>query len=292
MDLRQVILTGSSGYLGKFLFENLEIKDIYRYSRDNHKNIDDISAEGIIHCAGLAHNLADNSNYLEYFKANVQLTERLLDYFNNSSANYFIFISTSVIYNGLPENIILTEEMVGNDHGSYAKTKLLAENLLLSRVTTNKKIIILRPSIIVSENPKGNLALLQKLLRLTRIIILPKKLNKIHTTDIRNIKYVIEYIHKNHVGIESGIYNIQDTCRLDLSKIIKHLGSLEGKNIKIIRFPNFIFSVIIFVLLIIFPKQGKKMKRVLFEKTIISNRKIETMLSKPLPYNSFNNEQL
>lgn len=292
MDSRQVILTGSSGYLGKYLFENLEIKDIYRYSRDNHNAINDIHAKGLIHCAGLAHNLTDDSNYLEYFKANVQLTEKLLDYYNNSSANYFIFISTSVIYNGLPENIILTEEMVGNDLGSYAKTKLLAENLLLSKVTSHKKIIILRPSIIVSENPKGNLALLQKLIRLTKFVPLPKTLNKIHTTDIRNIKYVIEYIHKNYLEIESGIYNIRDTYIPDLSIIIKYLGSLNGKNIKIIRLQNFIFSLIVNTLLIVSPKSGKRLKKVIFQNTIISNRKIETMLSKPLPFNSFDIEQL
>ena len=78
-----IFLTGSTGFVGRnFLKLYKESFKIRCWSRGQKFNID---SEIIIHFAGKAHDLKNNSNPEEYYESNTNLTIKLFDSFLKSN---------------------------------------------------------------------------------------------------------------------------------------------------------------------------------------------------------------
>lgn len=278
-----IILTGSNGFLGNYLKGSLKSQNLLLFDRNKKDKIEWNSAKGIIHCAGLAHHSHNKSLKEVYFKANVELTKELINSFLNSSAQFFIFLSTATIYENATIEDEIDESIIGNNLSVYAESKLLAEYELLK--VKSKKIFILRPSVIVGPNPKGNIQLLQKLVQSGVPIPVPSSSSPNQLTDIRNLTLVIDYFISNYDKIESGIYNVNDNKKPDFRNLLIKIGQQEGVKTNIFRAPNFIFKIALYLLRAIKPELSKKITTLLFKSSTISNRKISKLL--PLPYNSF-----
>lgn len=278
-----IILTGSNGFLGNYLKESLKGHIVLLLDRNKKDKIEWNSANGIIHCAGLAHHSHKKSLKERYYQANVGLTKELISSFLNSSAEFFIFLSTATIYENAIVEDEIDESIIGNNLSVYAESKLLAEYELLK--VKSKKIFILRPSVIVGPNPKGNIQLLQKLVQSGVPIPVPSSSSLNQLTDIRNLTLVIDYLISNYDKIETGIYNVNDNKKPDFRNLLIKIGEQEGVKVNIFSAPNFIFKIALFLLRLIKPELSKKITILLFQSSNISNRKISKLI--PLPYNSF-----
>ena len=165
----RILLTGSNGFLGKYIFSYLNQEfDLYTLSR-THSSINcDLSVlqptlpivDIVIHSAGMAHILPKNKNEENaFFKVNVNGTQNLLSALDLAALKprFFIFISSVAVY-GLNsgENINENYPLLAND--SYGKSKIETERLVNEWCIKNGIICtILRLPLLVGLNPKGNL---------------------------------------------------------------------------------------------------------------------------------------
>lgn len=279
-----ILLTGGNGFLGNYLSKNIQKTKIVHFERSNPVKTPWNEIKSVVHCAGLAHNSHNERLRESYFNANVKLTKELISGFLRSKANVFIYISTSTIYDGISGEKELNEEIIGKSLSIYAQSKLQAEKELL-KIQDKKKIFILRPSIIVGPNPKGNLALLERLIEFKGPILLPAKTAPKSLTDIRNIKDVVEYLLSNYANIESGIYNVNDNIKPNIEVLLKTMSKNKGKNLRIIKINNYILKIILKFMSALGFKSAKKFYQLFFISIIVSNKKISKLLK--LKYNSY-----
>jgi nucleoside-diphosphate-sugar epimerase len=100
--LNNILITGSSGFVGKNLVNFLDSKLIKLFSRSNgdtynsinYKYINNINISTIIHLAGKSHDLKNICNSDEYYQVNTELTKIVYDAFLASNAKLFIILSS------------------------------------------------------------------------------------------------------------------------------------------------------------------------------------------------------
>ena len=280
----KICITGGSGFIGKQII-NCN-KDHKFVNINRHKIPNNISQDVLIHLAGMAHNDSSKS-YDAYLKSNYELTKKIFDIFLVSKCRIFIFISTSKVYGEVTssKNNLISEDSVGFNLSNYAKSKKLAEEYILS-VNTNKKVYVLRPSVVYGESPKGNLKLLHNLIRFNIPIILPKNPVLKDLTDLRNLNFILKKIFEQKIDIDNGIYNICDPKPNRIDDILKKISTEKNKYLLLIYLPNGQYKKIMFILNFFMPNFIKKLNNLFFVEQLLDNSKMITALKSKLPYNS------
>ncbi len=282
-----VLITGGTGFVGlnlqKYLENTHEVNSIsVRYNLNQNFHFD---ADSIVHLAGKAHDLKKVSLPNDYYEANYKLTKQIFDAFIISNANTFIYISSVKAVADSVENV-LTEECIANPITHYGKSKLLAEEYITSvSLPENKKVYILRPSMIHGQGNKGNLNLLYKVVKMNLPYPLGAFDNKRSFLSIGNLNFIIkELIDRNDVL--SGIYNVSDDVTISTKEIILIMSDVLHKKAKVWYINK---SLINFL-----AKLGNTLKlpinqerlQKLTENYIVSNDKIKGALKKELPLSS------
>ena len=291
-----ILITGISGFVGKNLQlylknKNKIVKGISRYPKINQLNYNEInnnllnSTNTIIHLAGKAHYLKNTSNDDDYFSVNTDLTKKIFDKFLDSSCKTFIYISSVKAVSDSFDGI-LTEKVSPNPISPYGKSKLAAENYIMSKKNLlNKKIFILRPCMIHGPNNKGNLNLLYNFVSKGIPFPLGKYKNKRSFVSVENICFVINELIENK-NIKSGIYNVADDTSLSINDLVKLISQVLKIPVRIMYFPksfvNFLARIGDFLPLVLNSEKLKKMT----ENYEVSNKKIKKVLQKKLPLSS------
>jgi len=291
----KILVTGASGFIGKNLIKYFQSNslNILPFSRDfgmdykkiNSSYINDEVVEAIIHLAGKAHDLKNTTIDQEYFKANTDLTIDIFDAFLKSNAKTFIYFSTVKAVKDHYADILI-EETTPTPLTAYGKSKFNAEkHLLLKLVDSEKRIIIVRPSMVHGPGNKGNLNLLYKLVSTNIPWPLGAFNNNRSFCSIDNLCFVVNELI-SRPEIQSGIYNIADDQVVSTNRIIELIGfSLNRKptilsvNKKIILFIAKVGDI--FKL----PLNSERLMK-LIESYRVSNFKIKSAIGKNLPFST------
>lgn len=281
----EIFLTGSSGFVGQYL-KNM-FKDDFSfkfYKRESNIKID---SQVVIHLAGIAHDLKKTKKKSDYYIINTELTKSIFDEFLKSDAEVFIYLS-SVKASADSIDGVLFEDSSPCPKTHYGKSKLLAENYIISNKTTNsKRIYILRPCMIHGPNNKGNLNLLYNLVSMRVPWILGLFENKRSYCSIENLSFVIKELITNK-KISSGIYNVSDDHPLSTNEIICLISKSQDKKPIIWNISKKLIKVIakigdVFPLFI----NSERLQK-LTETYVVSNEKIKKGIGKELPVDSKN----
>lgn len=278
-----IFLTGASGFIGKNLISYFNNKfEIKKHIKDTEFCI---SQNIVIHLAGKAHDLNNTLNKQEYYEVNTELTKKIFDAFMISDSSVFIMLSS---VKAVADNVngVLTEDVKPNPKTHYGKSKLLAENYILSKkIPKNKRVFILRACMIHGPNNKGNLNLLYKLISKRIPWILGAFKNLRSYCSIDNLLFVInELIHNN--SIPSGVYNIADDEYLSTNEIINLIAKSNNKKTIIFNLHPLIVKIIAKVGDIIpLPLNTERLKK-LTESYMVSNEKVKKSIGKELPVSS------
>lgn len=227
--MKEIVITGSTGFVGINLLNNLKdilIKSIsVRYIPNQ---IISFKTYAIVHLAGKAHDLKEVTTPQEYYEANYELTKQLFDAFLLSEAKVFIFMS-SVKAIADKINGLVSEIQIPNPQTHYGKSKLLAENYILSKnIPINKKVFILRPCMIHGPGNKGNLNLLYQLVSKSLPWPLGAFQNQRSFCSIENVCYVIQQLLERE-DIPSGIYNLADDEAVSTNELIQLIAATTHK---------------------------------------------------------------
>lgn len=293
--MKKILITGASGFIGKNLIKYLHSKNVktVSFSRNygmNYENINlnylnDHSVETIVHLAGKAHDLKNVFSENEYFKVNFLLTIKIFDAFLVSDAKTFIFFSSIKAVKDHYHDILF-EDTYPTPFTAYGKSKYQAENYLLSKIIgTEKRIIIVRPSMVHGPGNKGNLNLLYNLVSKNVPWPLGAFKNKRSFCCIDNLCYIIyELITRRE--IKSGIYNIADDDAVSTNRVIELIGISMYKKPVILKINKSIIKLLAkFGDMIKLPLNTERLTK-LTESYIVSNLKIKEAIKNNLPVTS------
>jgi nucleoside-diphosphate-sugar epimerase len=296
MKEKVVLITGNKGFVGINLISYLNTKGkstlgvsrtpvLEELSYDT-LNIEKLNqSKSCIHLAGKAHDLKKTSDDSEYFKVNTELTKSLLDKFLQSDCEVFIYMSSVKAAADEVEGV-LTEEVTPNPVTVYGKSKIAAENYILSKeIPNNKRVYILRPCMIHGPKNKGNLNLLYSFISKGIPYPFGKYENKRSFVSVDNLCFIINELIDNS-NIESGVYNIADDQSLSTKELVAIIGKTIGKPSKIVNTPKFLVNL--FAKLGDFlplPINSERVQK-LVENYEVSNHKIKKAIHKDLPLTS------
>ena len=214
--------------------------------------------DAIIHLAGKAHDTKNQSASQVYFDINTGLTQKIFDFFLESSAKKFIFFSSVKAAADCVVGDMLTEDVIPTPVGPYGESKIAAENYIKEsfilpttspeyllplnspvnqgRTTSgedenvrysDKRVYILRPCMIHGPGNKGNLNLLYNVVKKGIPWPLGDFENKRSFTSIDNLCYVVEGLLTKDVA--SGIYHMGDDEALSTNELIALMCEAMGK---------------------------------------------------------------
>ena len=271
MSSIKVLITGSNGFLGKFLCQYLSDKDYsiiahtrtpQAFSQSNIENInfdlnddlDSVDLSGvntIIHCAGRAHVMNETaSSPLEaYRRINVEGTLNLARKAVQRGIKRFIYLS-SIKVNGeeaTQQSPFKADDPIHTDD-PYGLSKYEAEQALMKLADeTGLEVVIIRPVLIYGPNVKANFKSMVSLA--TKKIPLPVGCldNKRSMVSVYNLADLIHVCltHPNAVG---QVFLASDQDDISVKQLFEKLASLQ--NNKLIKLPvpkNLIFLLASFV---------------------------------------------
>ena len=276
-------ITGSTGFVGKNIINFFEKKTKFSIFKNGDKI--KINENIVLHFAGKAHDLKNTIKTKEYYEVNTELTIRIFDAFLNSGAKVFITLSS---VKAAADNLSceLTEEFIPNPITDYGKSKLLAEQYILSKeIPLGKRVYILRPCMIHGPGNKGNLNLLYNIVN--KGIIWPFGVyeNKRSFCSIDNLCFIIDELIMND-QIPSGVYNVADDEPISTNELINLISESQGKKSSIWNVPKYLVNTFAKIGDILkLPLNSERLVK-LTESYIVSNNKIKNAINKPFPLSS------
>lgn len=187
--------------------------------------------DAIIHLAGKAHDTKNQSEGQVYFDINTGLTQKIFDFFLESSAKKFIFFSSVKAAADSVVGDVLTEDVIPTPIGPYGESKIKAEEYIQSQLqcanwNQQKQVYILRPCMIHGPGNKGNLNLLYNVVKKGIPWPLGDFENRRSFTSIDNLCYVVEGLLTKNVS--SGIYHMGDDEALSTNELITLICEVLG----------------------------------------------------------------
>jgi nucleoside-diphosphate-sugar epimerase len=289
-------ITGSSGFVGSSFLNHFKNEVTYVSSRGKESNID--GAEVVLHLAGKAHDLKNTSSTEEYYEVNTELTKKIFDAFLASDAKVFITLSSAKAVADEVDGY-LTEEHIPNPITHYGKSKLLAEQYILSQPIPDwKRVYILRPCMIHGPGNKGNLNLLFKLVSKNIPWPLGAFENKRSFCSIDNLMFVLRELIERE-DIPSGVYNVADDESLSTNDLIGLMAQSQNRKPAILKIAKGVIEgVASFGDKLHLPLNSERLHK-LTSSYLVSNAKIKAAIGKSLPvasregllktFKSFNN---
>lgn len=278
--MKSIFLTGGSGFVGTNLQSYLS--NDFQFILFNRGQQVNINEDIVIHLAGKAHDTKNVANPDEYYQINTELTKLVFDAFLQSTATVFITLSSVKAAADEVEGI-LTEEIVPNPQTHYGKSKLLAEQYILTKsIPSGKRVYILRPCMIHGPGNKGNLNLLYRVVSKNLPWPLAAFNNQRSFCSIENLCFVINELITRE-DIPSGVYNIADDEFISTNELIRMMAVSLSRKPTFLKFPvNFIKGLARLGDWLKLPLNTERLQK-LTESYLVSNHKIKSAIGKPFP---------
>jgi len=269
----KTLVTGSSGYLGKAVFERLQqipyIKPFgttrhqtSSYSPNNLIFLPDIGENSdftqitkgidvIIHTAARVHLMQDDAAdpLAEYRKINRDGTLNLARQASANGVKRFIFIS-SIKVNGerTKENHLFTADDIAAPEDAYAISKYEAEQALLTLAKdTNMQLVIIRPPLIYGYGVKGNFAKLINWIERRISLPLGAIYNKRSFIALDNlVDLIVNCI--DHPVAANQIFLASDGEDLSTTELLRRLAKAAGVPSRLLPIPEAILNITLSIL--------------------------------------------
>lgn len=256
-----VLITGSSGFVGRYLVQELKktrvaIKlidknDDSEFVSDEFRNVNILECgdyseilagmDVVVHLANLAH-VESHVDEGIYLNNNCSATLNFARQAASQGVKKFIYISTANIYRFYNEDY----KRINPDLNVDAQTKSKAEaeqKLLALADSVNMQVIILRPPLIYGNNVKGNLRKLASVVK--RRFPLPLKGVK----NIRSFVYagnvanLICFLMQSNSS-NTGVYTLSD-CEISTAELVDNISMSIGSNCFTFFFPHQLISLLL-----------------------------------------------
>ncbi len=281
--MKSLFLTGDTGFVGRNLIKLFHsIYEIVSYQKGSLINIEQ---DVVIHLAGKSHDLKNTSIPDEYYKVNTELTKSIFDAYSASKAKVFITLSSVKAVADEVDGKLL-EDSTPNPITHYGKSKLLAEQYILSKpIPDGKRVYILRPCMIYGQGNKGNLNLLYNLVTKGLPWPLGAFENQRSFCSIDNLIFIFKELIERE-DIPSGIYNIADDEPLSTNELVELIAKSQNRKPKVWKIsPSLIKQIVRICDIFHLPLNSERLQK-LTSSYVVGNAKIKVSIGKPLPMSS------
>ncbi len=279
----ELFISGFSGFVGKSILFTFPSGVFIKYKRGTKIKIE--SAFAVLHLAGKAHDFKKSANPNEYYQVNTELSKEVFDAFLASNAKVFITLSS---VKAVADEVsgFLTEDHVPNPITHYGKSKLLAEEFILSKVIPEgKRVYILRPCMIHGPGNKGNLNLLYKLVSIGIPWPLGAFENQRSFCSIDNLMFIFKELIERD-DIPSGVYNVADDAPLSTNEVISILAESQSRMPRIWNVSKRLIELAARLGNVLKLPLNEERLQKLTDSYVVSNKKLMTAIGKPLPVSS------
>ena len=238
--MKKILITGANSYIGtsfeKYINEN--------FSEDYQVDIIDMidgswreksfaGYDAIYHVAGIAHQKETKENAHLYYEINRDLAFEVAKKAKNDGVKQFIFLSSMSVY-GMDTGVI-TKETRPNPKTNYGKSKLQAEEQIVSLRDETFKVCVLRPPMVYGEGCKGNYNTIIKLVK--KFPFFPRVNNKRSMVRIDNLIVLIRKAIDEELD---GLYFPQDSEYVNTTKLAKQIAESMHKKVYMSYFLGFV----------------------------------------------------
>jgi len=222
----QLLITGSSGYLGKSFIQSYhKAYQIQTYSL-RHTPLENLSLEGvevILHCAALVHQTQPRPIH-EYHAINVAYPLALAQKAKEAGVKQFIFISTIAIYG--EEYTYIDAQTRPNPATPYGTSKLEAEEALRALESDTFKVTIVRPPMIYGKDAPGNIHKLIQLIKKLPLLPFGGINNQRSFIYINNLTQLLHHLIQHQ---HRGSFLSADDHPISTSYLIRSLANALGR---------------------------------------------------------------
>ena len=241
--MKNVLVTGATGFLGKYLIEELlnndyevvaqgrkenvlsDIKEKYnvkilKCSLDEIKNVE-LKVDYVIHAAALS---TVWGKWEDFYNSNVIGTENVIDFCKKNNVKRLVYVSSPSIYSAKYDRLNIKEDDFdkNNQLNFYIKSKILAENLINSIEDDKLEKIIIRPRGLFGI---GDTSIIPRLINANRKIGIPlfnDGKNIVDITCVENVALALRLAieSENAVG---RTYNITNGEPREFKNILEEL---------------------------------------------------------------------
>lgn len=256
----KIAVTGATGGLGRSLAEFLlkqryEVAALGRNERvgrelfvlgaDFHGgNIADVDyvtkalngCDVVVHCAGFA---SPFGKWETFYEANVKGTENVLHAMRANKIQKLIHISTpSLYFSGKPRENIRESEKLPEPQGFYARSKLMADELVLKEVDMRGlNAVLIRPRAIFG---KYDTTVLPRILRLLQKGFFPLPsggLSQVDVTAVENVVHAIWLALQSTKHFRGEAFNITNGEPLTIKELTQRLAMSMKLNVRFVSIP-------------------------------------------------------
>ena len=247
----KIAVIGGSGFVGTYLCNEIEKKDIdyciydINTEIDNPKNqycdVTDLnSMQNIQNCSVIINLAAEHKDDVtpisKYDDVNVEGARNTCKIATKYGINKIIFTSSVAVYGFAPNNTDENGEI--NYFNDYGRTKFLAEEIYKNwqkEDPVNRTIVIIRPTVIFGPGNRGNVYNLLKQIADKRFIMIGDGQNIKSVAYVKNVVSFICHCINFSTGIH--IYNYIDKPDITINELVrttrKSLFNKENVGIKL-----------------------------------------------------------
>tara|TARA_X000000950_G_C13844600_1_gene631746 strand:- start:200 stop:1189 length:990 start_codon:yes stop_codon:yes gene_type:complete len=250
----KIAVIGGSGFVGRCLSKLLDKYsidyDIFDLNQKDTKSIKYLdvtnintfnSIEGYDLIINLAAEHKDNIEpKTRYDQVNVEGARNVCAAAERLNIKHIIFTSSVAVYGFVDEN---TDEQGGiNYFNDYGRTKFQAENVYrdwFSKKSEDKKLTIIRPTVIFGKENRGNVYNLMKQIESKRFLMIGNGKNVKSMAYVENVAEFLLYALNFKEGYH--LYNYVDKPDLNMNELVKIIRKkLFNKKSVGIRIPSFL----------------------------------------------------
>jgi UDP-glucose 4-epimerase len=235
--MHNILVTGSNGFVGQYFIKNYAKKyniKTFSFLNDNFDDLDLNGVDTVVHLSALVHQMGGVS-YEEYEKINVVQTLELAKKAKESGVKHFVFMSSVKVY-GEETNVAYSETTPCKPEDEYGKSKLKAENELLTLESDDLKVSIIRTPIVYGYGVKANIKNLISLVQKVSVLPFGDIQNRRSMVYIGNLCFFMDVVIEKRL---SGIFLAADDRSVSTTELIELIAHALGKKVYLLRVPFF-----------------------------------------------------